>query len=264
VRGIRTGRERGSCMAGHSKWNNIKRKKGAADAKRGQLFTKLSKEIQVAARMGGGDPDANPRLRLAVANARASSMPVDNITRAIKKGTGELEGGEIEELVYEGYGPGGVAFMMEVATDNQNRTLGEVRKIFDKAGGSFAKSGAVAFLFDKVGRIRLDAGRWSEEQVMEAALEAGAEDVRTEDGQIVVQTAVADFHRVQQELEGAGFEVEASELAMIPSTHVSCDEDLAKRTLGLFEKLEEHDDVQHVWSNFDIPDAIMDRLEDES
>ena len=248
-------------MAGHSKWNNIKRKKGAADAKRGQLFTKLSKEIQVSARMGGGDPDANPRLRLAVATARAASMPMDNITRAIKKGTGELEGGTIDELVYEGYGPGGVAFLLEVATDNTNRTLGEVRKIFDKAGGSFAKSGAVAFLFEKVGVIRFDPEKYSEEQIMEAALEAGADDVRTEDQQIVVQTAPTEFHQVQQVFEAAGFEVQSSELAMVPSTSVSCDEELAKTTLGLLDKLEDHDDVQHVWSNFDIPDDVLDRIQ---
>jgi len=247
-------------MAGHSKWNNIKRKKGAVDAKRGQLFTKLSKEIQVSARMGGGDPDANPRLRLAVATARAASMPMDNITRAIKKGTGELEGGEIDELVYEGYGPGGVAFLLEVATDNTNRTLGEVRKIFDKAGGSFAKSGAVAFLFEKVGIIRFDPDRYDEDQVLEAALEAGADDVKTEDDQIVVQTAPQDFHRVQAAFERAGFEAQSSELAMLPSTFVSCDEELARTTLGLLEKLEEHDDVQHVWSNFDIPDEVLNRL----
>jgi YebC/PmpR family DNA-binding regulatory protein len=187
---------------------------------------------------------------------------MDNITRAIKKGTGELEGGAIDELVYEGYGPGGVAFLLEVATDNTNRTLGEVRKIFDKAGGSFAKSGAVAFLFDKVGIIRFDPRRYTEEKIIEVALEAGADDVKTEDDQIVVQTPPQDFHRVQNAFEQAGFDVQSSELAMVPSTSVSCDEELAKTTLGLLEKLEDHDDVQHVWSNFDIPDAVLDRLPD--
>jgi len=250
-------------MAGHSKWSNIKRKKGAVDAKRGQLFTKLSKEIQVAARMGGGDPDANPRLRLAIATARSSSMPMDNITRAIKKGTGELEGGEIEELVYEGYGPGGVAFMLEVATDNQNRTLGEVRKLFDKAGGSFAKSGAVAFLFDRVGLIRFDATRYGEEQIVEAAIEAGAEDVYSEDEQVVARTAATELHQVQSAFEGLGFEVANCELAMVPTTTVACDEPLARSTLSLYEKLEEHDDVQHVWSNFDIPDDVFERIQSD-
>lgn len=252
-------------MSGHSKWSTIKRKKGAADAKRGKLFTKLSKEISVSARIGGGDPDGNPRLRLAIQAARAASMPSDNINRAIKKGTGELGGNEIEELIYEGYGPGGVAFIMEVATDNQTRTIAEVRNIFDKSGGNLAKSGAVAFLFERRGMIRYDASAYPEERVMEAALEAGAEDVVSEDGQVVVYTNPNDLHEVKEAMDAGGLDASEAAVAMIPSNSVECaDEETARRAVKLLDKLEEHDDIQDVWTNFEIPDAIMERLEASS
>ncbi len=250
-------------MAGHSKWSNIKRRKGAVDAKRGKLFTKLAKEIMVSARLGGGDRDGNPRLRLAINAARAQSMPLDNINRAIAKGTGELEGGQMEELVYEGYGPGGVAFIMDVATDNQTRTIAEVRSLFDKLGGGLGKSGTVAFLFTRRGMIRFDAESYGQERIMNAAIEAGAEDVQIEDDQIVVYTEPNDLSGVRDAIEAAGLEPAVAEITMIPSTSVMCDEELARTTLKLLERLEDHDDIQNVWSNFDIPDAIMDMLDGE-
>ena len=251
-------------MSGHSKWSTIKRKKGAADAKRGKLFTKVSKEIQVSARLGGGDPDGNPRLRLAIQAARAVSMPSDNINRAIKKGTGELGGDNIDELVYEAYGPGGVAFIMEVATDNQTRTIAEVRNLFDKAGGNLAKSGAVTFLFERRGMIRYEEGVYPEERVMEVALEAGADDVVVEDGQIVVYTPPNDLPIVKEAMDAKGLDASEAAVAMIPCTTVECDEETAKKTIKLLDRLEEHDDIQNVWANFEIPDAIMERLEAES
>lgn len=248
-------------MSGHNKWSTIKHRKGAQDAKRGKVFTKLGKELTVAAKIGGGDPDANPRLRLAMQRARAASMPADNIVRAIKRGTGELEGGQIDEVVYEGYGPGGVAFILEAATDNLNRTLAEVRNVIEKSGGSFAKSGAVAFLFNKKGMVRYDAAKYTEDRVMEAALEAGADDVVTEDDHIVVYCGPGDFHAVTEGLDAAGLESEASEITMIPSNTVACDVTLAKKTLKLLEKLEDNDDVTSVWANFEIPDEVMAELE---
>ena len=252
-------------MSGHSKWSTIKRKKGAADAKRGKLFTKLSKEIQVSARLGGGDPDGNPRLRLAIQAARGASMPSDNINRAIKKGTGELGGDNIEELVYEGYGPGGVAFIMEVATDNQTRTIAEVRHIFDRSGGNLAKSGAVAFLFERRGMIRYEADAYPEERMMEAALEAGAEDVVTEDGQVVVYTEPNDLHAVKDVMDAGGFDASEAAVTMVPRNSVTCqDEDTAKKTIRLLDRLEEHEDVQNVWANFEIPESVLDRLEADS
>lgn len=247
-------------MSGHNKWSTIKHRKGAQDAKRGKVFTKITKELTVAARMGGGDPTANPRLRLAMQKARAASMPADNVSRAIKKGTGELAGGNIDELVYEGYGPGGVAFIIDIATDNQNRSLSEVRNILEKSGGKFAKNGAVAFLFTRRGMIRYEADKYSEEQIMEAALEAGAEDVVTEGDHVVVYCTQGDFLTVQENLESAGLESLAAEVTMIPSTTVACDKSLAEKTMKLVDKLEDNDDVQNVWGNFDIPDEVMEAL----
>ncbi len=249
-------------MSGHNKWSTIKHRKGAQDAKRGKIFTKLGKELTVAARMGGGDPDANSRLRLGIQRARAASMPADNITRAIKRGTGELEGGQIDEIVYEGYGPGGVAFIMESATDNQNRTLAEVRNIVEKAGGKLAKNGAVAFLFAKRGMVRYDAEKYDEDTVMEAALEVGAEDVVTEGDQVIVYCTQSDFAEVKEGLDAAGLESIDAEIAMIPSTTVDCDLELAKKTLKLLDKLEDNEDVTNVWGNFDISDEVMRQLED--
>lgn len=249
-------------MSGHSKWSTIKRKKGAVDAKRGRLFTKLTKEITVSARLGGGDPAGNPRLRLAIQGARAAAMPMDNITRAIKKGTGELEGAAaIEEYVYEGYGPGGVAFIMDVATDNQNRTVAEVRSIFDRYDGNLAKTGAVAFLFTRVGMLRFDASKYSEDRVLEAALEAGGEDVKTEEDHVVVYTPHLHVQTIKEAMEQAGLEALAAEVTMIPANTVACDEETAKKILILLERLEDHDDIQNVWANFDIPDAVMERVQ---
>jgi YebC/PmpR family DNA-binding regulatory protein len=251
-------------MSGHSKWSTIKRKKGAVDAKRGRMFTKLSKEITVSARMGGGDPDGNPRLRLAIQAAKAQSMPNDNIARALKKGTGELEGGHIEEHVYEGYGPGGVAFIVEVATDNTNRSLSDVRNIFEKSGGNMAKSGAVAFLFARRGMIRFDLAKHGEDEVMVAALEAGADDVVVEGEQVVVYTEPTAFHAVSHGLEAAGLVPEQVAFTMIPNTTVQlADVDVARKTLRLLDRLEDNDDVQNVWANFELPDAVLARLEDE-
>lgn len=250
-------------MSGHSKWSTIKRKKGAVDAKRGRLFTKLTKEITVSARLGGGDPDANPRLRLAVSAARSASMPVDNITRAIKRGTGEIEGGQIDELVYEAYGPGGVAFIMDVATDNTNRTIAEIRSMFDHAGGSLGKTGSVAFLFTRRGMLRFDSAKYTAERIMDAAIEAGAEDVQTEDDQLVVYTEPNDFLGVKDTLEALELEPEVAEITMIPTTSVVCDEETARGTLKLLDRLEDHDDVQNIWTNFDIPDDIMEKLDAE-
>ena len=251
-------------MSGHSKWSTIKRKKGAVDAKRGRIFTKLSKEITVAAKMGGPDINFNPRLRLAVQAAKAQSMPNDNITRALKKGTGELDGERIEEHVYEGYGPGGVAFLVETATDNTNRTLNDVRNIFDKSGGHMAKSGAVAFVFERRGMVRYESGRYTEDQVMEAALEAGADDVVTEGEHLVVYTEPSALHAVSAGLEAAGLEAEQTTFVMIPSTTVQVeDEDGARKTLRLLDRLEDNEDVQNVWANFEIPDEVMAKLEEE-
>ncbi|MCB9653182.1 MAG: YebC/PmpR family DNA-binding transcriptional regulator [Deltaproteobacteria bacterium] len=249
-------------MSGHSKWSTIKRKKGAADAKRGKLFTKITKEITVAARMGGGDVGANPRLRLAVLAARSAAMPSDNITRAIKRGTGEIEGGQIDELTYEAYGPGGVAFIMEVATDNQNRTISEVRFMLDRAGGNLAKVGSVAFLFARRGMLRFDEAKYPEDKVLEVALEAGAEDVVADEGEVAVYTSPADLHAVKDSMELAGLEPLVAELTMIPSTTVVCDVELARKTLDLVEKLEDHEDIQHVFANFEISDDVMAAIQD--
>lgn len=251
-------------MSGHNKWSTIKHKKGAADAKRGKLFTKISKELTVAARIGGGDPAGNPRLRLAISKARAASMPADTMDRAIKKGTGELDGGQLEELTYEGYGPGGVAFILDVTTDNSNRSLSEIRNALEKSGGSLAKTGAVSFQFSRKGMIRLDAGKYSEDQVMEATLEAGPDDILSEDGQVVVYTSPMALHAVKEALEAQGMEPATAEIAMIPSSVVRCDLELARKTVKLVEKLEDNDDVQAVWANYDIPDDVMGQLEQEA
>jgi YebC/PmpR family DNA-binding regulatory protein len=251
-------------MSGHNKWSSIKHKKGAADAKRGKIFTKISKQNTVSARMGGGDPTGNSRLRLAIALAKQASMPSDNITRAIKRGTGELEGGHIEELVYEAYAPGGIALIIDVATDNQNRTISEVRNMIDKAGGNLAKSGSVAFLFHRRGMLRFDGAKYTEDKIMEAALEAGAEDVVTEGDHIVVYTAQNDLNHVKETMEAGGLESLAAEVTMIPSNTVRCDMELAKKTLKLIEKLEDHDDVQNVWANYEIPDDVMATIQAEA
>lgn len=241
-------------MSGHNKWSTIKHAKGAADAKRGQLFTKLIKEISIAASMGGGDPNANPRLRAAIVKARAASMPKDNIERAIKKGTGELGGGTFEELVYEGYAAGGVAVLVEVLTDNKNRAAANVRNIFTKNGGNLGTSGSVSRMFDRKGVIEYDAEKVSEEEVMEAALEAGADDIVNEDGVITVTTDPASFTAVVEALEPKGWESLSAEVSMVPQAYTAVDKDTAAKVQKLIDRLEEDDDVQNVWSTVEYPE----------
>ena len=241
-------------MSGHNKWSTIKHAKGAADAKRGQLFTKLIKEISIAASMGGGDPNANPRLRAAIVKARAASMPKDNIERAIKKGTGELGGGTFEELVYEGYEAGGVAVLVEVLTDNKNRAAANVRNIFTKNGGNLGTSGSVSRMFDRKGVIEYDAEKVSEEEVMEAALEAGADDIVNEDGVITVTTDPASFTAVVEALEPKGWESLSAEVSMVPQAYTAVDKDTAAKVQKLIDRLEEDDDVQNVWSTVEYPE----------
>jgi YebC/PmpR family DNA-binding regulatory protein len=248
-------------VSGHSKWSTIKRKKGAADAKRGKIFTRLIKEITVAARMGGGEPDGNPRLRSAIASAKAENMPKDNIDRAIKKGTGELEGAVYEEITYEGYGPGGVAVMVECMTDNKNRTVADIRHFFSKSGGNLGESGCVAWMFDKKGSILIDKSAIDEEELMDKALEAGAEDVVEEDNVYQVVTAPDDFEGVREALAADGLQFIEAAVSMIPQNMVDiAEEKTAKQILRLLESLEDHDDVQSVSANFDIPDEIMESL----
>ncbi len=242
-------------MSGHSKWATIKHKKGAADAKRGQMFTKLIKEISIAARMGGGDPDGNPRLRTAILKARGANMPKDNVDRAIKKGTGELEGVNYEELVYEAYAPGGVAVLIEVLTDNKNRAAADVRNILTRSGGSLATSGAVSRLFKRQGIITFDGEKYTEDQIMEAALEGGAEDVATSDDVIEVVTAPEDFESVLNALNGKQFESMSAEISMVPEVEVELDKDATSKALRLIDRLEENDDVQNVYSNVAIPEG---------
>ncbi|MBN1242532.1 MAG: YebC/PmpR family DNA-binding transcriptional regulator [Spirochaetales bacterium] len=243
-------------MSGHSKWATIKHKKGAADAKRGQMFTKLIKEISIAARMGGGDPDTNARLRTAILKARSSNMPKDNIDRAIKKGTGELGAAVYEELVYEAYAPGGVAFLIEVLTDNKNRAAAEVRNLLTRAGGSLATSNAVLRLFDRKGVISLDGEKYGEDAVMEVALEAGADDIQNEDGELVVYTAPDAFEAVLNAINAKGMETDGAEVSMVPATWVDVDKDAGGKLQKLIDKLEENDDVQNVYHNANIPEDI--------
>lgn len=248
-------------MAGHSKWANIKHRKSAVDAKRGKIFTKLIKEITVAARMGGSDIDANPRLRLAVDKAKAQSMPKDNIERAIKKGSGELDGDNIEEITYEGYGPGGVAILVECATDNKNRTVSEVRNIFSKKGGNVGESGSVGWMFQRKGIIRIDASTLSEEELFEKALDAGADDIRQEDDFFIVTTPFESFHSVRAELQKQNITLSESNIEMIAENSIRIqDQEIAEKLLSLLENLEDNDDVQNVWSNFEIDDSLMEKL----
>jgi YebC/PmpR family DNA-binding regulatory protein len=242
-------------MSGHSKWATIKHAKGAADAKRGQMFTKLIKEISIAARMGGGSPEGNPRLRTAVLKARGANMPKDNIDRAIKKGTGELEGVNYEELVYEAR-LGEAAILIEVLTDNKNRAAADVRNILTRSGAELAKSGSVSRLLTRKGFITLDAEKYTEDQVMEAAIEGGAEDVTTSDGIIEVSATPEDFETVVKALEDKSFETTSTEISMIPEAPVSLDNDATGKVLRLIERLEENDDVQNVYSNIDVPEGF--------
>jgi len=247
-------------MSGHSKWSSIKRKKGATDAKRGQVFTKLIKEITVAARIGGGDPEGNPRLRTAIAAAKADNMPKDNIERAIKKGTGELGGVTYEEFVYEGYGPGGAAVLVEAMTDNKNRTTAEVRHVFAKGSGNLGEAGCVAWMFHKKGYLVVEKGAVDEEKLMEIALDAGAEDIQEDEKEFEVITSLQAFEAVKQALEGAGITYQLAELTMYPQSTVELDTKNAEQMLRLMEQLEDLDDIQHVYANFDIPESVMEQL----
>jgi len=245
-------------MSGHSKWSTIKHKKGAADAKRGKVFTRILKEMTVAARLGGGDPAGNPRLRAAVAEAKANNMPKDNIERAIKRGTGELEGTTYEEITYEGYGPGGVAIIVETLTDNTNRTTPEIRHMFEKHGGNFGTPGSVKFQFEKKGYFAVEKSAVDEDKLMEIALEAGADDLQSEDADAYEIYATPEhFEAVRQALESNKIATIEATLGMIPSNYVTVDEAKAKQIMRLLEALDDHDDVQHVWSNFDIPAEMM-------
>lgn len=243
-------------MAGHSKWANIKHKKGREDAKRGKIFTKLIKEITVAARLGGGDPASNPRLRSAIAAAKNENMPKDNLERAIKKGTGELEGVDYEEIVYEGYGPGGAAVIVEVLTDNRNRAIAEVRHIFTKWGGNIGSNGCVAWMFDKKGIIVINRGDTDEDTVMEIAIEAGAEDVKAEDDAFEVITEPDDFEAVREAVDNAGLKYIMAEITQLPQNETSLTGKDAEKMVKMMEFLDNCDDVQNVHTNADIPDEI--------
>jgi YebC/PmpR family DNA-binding regulatory protein len=244
-------------MAGHSKWKQIKRKKAVTDARRASAWTKIIREITVAAKAGGGDPSGNPRLRLAIDSARAVNMPKENIERAIKKGTGEIDGASFEELTYEGYGPGGAAIFIEATTDNANRTVAEIRHAFSRNGGNLGASNSVGWMFDRKGQIYLDAARQDEDATLEAALDAGAEDLARDGDQYIVTTSPAAFHAVQDALKSRGIAIESAELAMMPKNTVKVEGVDAERILKLVESLEELEDVSKVFSNFDIDAAQL-------
>ena len=247
-------------MSGHSKWSQIKRKKGATDAKRGQVFTKLIKEITIAARFGGGDPEGNPRLRTAIAAAKAENMPKDNIDRAIKKGTGELEGVSYDEFMYEGYGPGGAAILIEVMTDNKNRTTAEIRHIFAKSSGNLGEAGCVAWMFEKKGYIVVEKSAADEERLMEVALDAGADDIQEDEKEFEVVTDPGAFDAVKAALDKAGIKYVLAEVTMHPQSVVQLEGKNAEQMLRLMEQLEDHDDIQKVYANFDIPEGVMEQL----
>jgi YebC/PmpR family DNA-binding regulatory protein len=248
-------------MSGHSKWAQIKRQKGANDAKRGQLFTKLGREIMTAARQGGGDPDANFRLRLAIQKARENNMPADNIKRAIEKGTGGGEGGSLDEITYEGYGPGGTAILIEALTDNRNRTVSEVRNVFTRAGGSLGESGSVAWQFDSRGLLTVDTDGADADELSLLAIDVGADDVNVYDGAVEIVTAPDALDRVRRALEEQKIAVASAELTMIPKVRVPLGEKESLQTLKIIDKLEELDDVQRVHTNADIPEEFLEHYE---
>ncbi|MFC1808809.1 YebC/PmpR family DNA-binding transcriptional regulator [Candidatus Omnitrophota bacterium] len=248
-------------MSGHSKWASIKHKKAATDAKRGKTFTKIIKEITIAARMGGGEPDNNPRLRLAISNAKGANMPADNIERAIKKGTGELPGVTYEEISYEGYGPGGVALYVKCLTDNKNRASAEIRNIFSKKNGNMAGAGSVAWIFEAKGFVVVKVNAIDEEKLFDLVTEAGAEDMVREGDNFEITTDPADFEAVKNVIIAADVAVESDELTMLPKNQVKVDGNQARGVLALVEALEDHDDVQNVYANFDIPDETLDELQ---
>ena len=242
-------------MSGHSKWATIKHKKGLADAKRGQMFTKFIKEISIAARMGGGDPEMNPRLRTAILKAKAANMPKDNIDRAIKKGTGDLEGSTYEELTYEAYAPGGGAMLIEVLTDNKNRAAAEIRNLLTRSGANLGSTGSVSYLFKRKGVLTYDGEKYSEDQIMEAGLEAGADDIVNEEGAIVVYTDPASFEDVLNAMNAKNFETLGAEISMIPETYLACDVDTAGKVQKIIDRLEENEDVQNVYHNVELPEG---------
>jgi YebC/PmpR family DNA-binding regulatory protein len=249
-------------MAGHSKWANIRIRKGAQDAKRGKIFTRVSKEITIAAREAGGDPNMNPRLRQALAKAKQVNLPKDKIETAVKKGTGELQADAIEEVVYEGYGPGGVALLIDAATDNKNRTVADVRYILSKNGGSLGENGCVGWMFDKKGVLSFPREEYDEDQLLEAGLEAGAEDVSGDGDFWQVLTAPEDFEAVQQAFDKAGLACESAEVTMVPRNTVAVDVDTGRKILKLMDMLEDNEDVQNTYSNFDLPEELVAEMQE--
>ena len=247
-------------MGGHSHWATTKRHKAAVDSKRGKVFSRIIREITIAARLGGGDPDANPRLRLVISKAKEANMPADNMKKAIQRGTGELPGVVYEETILEGYGPNGIAVLVEVATDNRNRTVAHLRHIFTRNGGALAEAGAVAWQFQKKGCIVTDRAKVDEETLMTVALEAGAEDVRTEGDTFTVLTEPTNFEAVKQAIAARNIDIEHAEVTSIPRNTITIDEKPAEQILSLIDKIEDNDDVQKVHANYDIPDEIMEKL----
>jgi YebC/PmpR family DNA-binding regulatory protein len=247
-------------MSGHSKWSTIKHKKGAADAKRGKIFTKLIKEITVAARMGGGDPEGNPRLRTAISAARAENMPKDNIERGIKKGTGELEGVSYEEASYDGYGPGGAAVLVDCLTDNKNRSVADIKHLFERYGGNLGEPGCVTWIFEQRGLVVFEKDKVDEDQLIDLALEAGAEDVIEEGTEFEVVTAPTDFETVKKAIDDAGLPYTLAEVTKIPKNMVKIEGKKAQQMINLMQALEDHDDVNHVYANFDIADDVMEAM----
>lgn len=247
-------------MAGHSKWANIKHRKAAVDAKRGKIFTKLIRELTVSAKVGGGDPDTNPRLRTAISNAKDQNMPNDTIERAIKRGTGDVDGVDYQEIFYEGYGPGGSAVYVKTLTDNKNRTVSEIRRIFSKYGGNLGENGCVAWMFEMKGRIAFNSENIDEESLFGVAIDAGAEDVLTEDGDLVVITPTDTFEDVKKSVADAGFSYETAEVTMIPQNIIRIEGREAQQMLNLMEALEENDDVQNVYANFDIAEELLEAM----
>lgn len=245
-------------MSGHSKWATTKHKKAAADSKRGKIFTKIIREITVAAKMGGGDPEGNPRLRTAILKAKENNMPADNIKKAVQKGTGELPGVTYEEMTYEGYGPGGVAIIIQIMSDNKNRTVSEIRHLLSKNGGNMGESGSVSWMFQKKGYLSIEKQKTDEEKLMSVALDAGAEDIRSDDPTLFeVITAPADFEKVKKAMTDAGLVPSYAEVTFLPQTYIRLEGKEAEQMLRLMEALEDHDDVQNVYANFDIPDEVM-------
>jgi YebC/PmpR family DNA-binding regulatory protein len=244
-------------MSGHSKWATTKRKKAVIDAKKGKIFTKITKEITVAAKIGGGDPDGNARLRTAILKAKEANMPADNIKKAVMKGTGELPGVTYEETTYEGYGPNGVAILIEIMTDNKNRTVAEIRKTFTRHGGNMGEAGCVSWMFHKKGYIVVERSKADEDRLMSLVLDAGAEDMKSDNNNFEITTAPKDFEKVKEVLKQNNIEMTVSEITMVPQSYIKLDGKEAEQMLKLMEELEDHDDVQNVYANFDIPEEIM-------